>query len=175
MGKSIWLASRERKRPEDQTGQALLFSGRLRSRLANCYPALNHAAIALYPLPAARADDILKSLQNLQGSWKLVALNVDGKEITPPPSNIKVKIKGDSFSYQSGGEGKATLKADTEPKVPTLDIAYTEGKRKGTTIAAVFEVKGDTLRLCMASDLKTRPEAVAAKKGVIVETSKMVK
>jgi hypothetical protein len=47
-GNHFCLASRERKRPETLSWQALAFSGRSRSRLANCYPALNHAHAARF-------------------------------------------------------------------------------------------------------------------------------
>jgi len=51
-----------------------------------------------------------------QGNWKLVALNIDGKEVKSPPSDLEVRIKGTSYSVV--GAGKATLKADTKQKPP---------------------------------------------------------
>ncbi len=138
--------------------------------------ALIGSALLAVSLPAI-AGDVPMGLEKLQGNWKMVALAVDGKAIVPPPSNQKLAIKGDKFTYTPGSEEhRGVYKVDTEPKVATLDIEFTEGKRKGTTLLAVFEVKGDTLRVCMpSSDPKTRPDAVVSKKGTIVETWKKTK
>jgi uncharacterized protein (TIGR03067 family) len=135
-------------------------------------------AVGLPLLLVVRADEVPKGLEKFQGNWKLVGLAVEGKEIVPPPSNGKLVVKREKFTYTTGGgrDVNGTYAADTTPNPPTLDIAFTDGEGKGTTRLAVYEVKGATLKICMASSsLKPRPELLAAKAGTIVETWMKVK
>jgi uncharacterized protein (TIGR03067 family) len=125
--------------------------------------------------PGARADDVPKGLEKLQGEWKLVALAIDGKESRPAPFDLKVRIKGDAYVLGGKGKGAAKLKAGPGTIDPTLDVTFTEGGSKGETLQCVFEVKGDTLRVCRRNGGKGRPDAVASKSGTVVETYEKVK
>jgi uncharacterized protein (TIGR03067 family) len=131
---------------------------------------LGAAALA----PAAGAD-VPRGLERLQGEWKLVAIDVDGKESRPAPFDLKVKIKGDSYVLGGAGKGAAKLKTVPGPIDQTLDITFTEGKSKGVSLRCVFRVKGDTLRVCRRNGGKGRPDAVASKDGLVVETYQRVK
>ena len=67
-------------------------------------------------------DDAKKDLQKLQGQWKLTALMVDGKAITPPPSNTKLVVKGAEYTFTNGGSGmlRGIYATDPTAKPPTL-------------------------------------------------------
>src|SRR5262245_15626884 len=118
--------------------------------------------VAVFTLaPAARADDVPKGLEKLQGDWKLVAIAIDGKESRPAPFDLKVMIKGSSYILGGKAKGAATLKAGPGPIDPTLDVTFTEGESKGETLKCVFEVKGDMLRVCRRNGGRGRPDAVA--------------
>lgn len=118
-----------------------------------------------------------KALKKLQGTWRLVSVTANGRT-TPMTSVYKLVVKGDKWEFnQPGGKSEVGVyKADDSGKVITLDIEITEGKRKGTKIPAVYEVKGKTLRICMDnSPRKERPAAVAARPNTLVETYQKLK
>jgi uncharacterized protein (TIGR03067 family) len=124
-----------------------------------------------------RADDVdpeppggAAALRKLQGDWKLVGLSIDGGEVNSPPS-LAVKVKGVTYSCPAG---RATLKAVARPE-GALDVTFVEGKSKGDRLECVFDVNGDTLRVCRLNGAKGRPGAVKAGRGAVVETYQRVK
>ncbi len=65
---------------------------------------------------------------------------------------IKLVIKDDKYTVTVGEKtDQGTLKRDTKAKPMTLDIVGTEGPNKGKTILAIYELKGDTLKVTCAT------------------------
>jgi uncharacterized protein (TIGR03067 family) len=130
--------------------------------------------LAAVAFGAARAGDDPeppgKVPAKLQGDWRLVGLSIEGRGVKLPPS-LQVKIKGGSYACPAG---RATLKAVAGPK-GAFDITFVEGRSKGDTLKCVFEVNGDTLRVCRFNGAKGRPAAVKAGDGTVVETYEKVK
>jgi uncharacterized protein (TIGR03067 family) len=52
---------------------------------------------------------------------------------------------------------KGTLKIDPAAKPKAMDIIGTDGPNKGKTFLAIYELKGDTLRICYDLAGKARP------------------
>jgi hypothetical protein len=75
-----------------------------------------------------------------------------------------VRIKGDADVLGGKGKGAAKLKAGPGTIDPTLDVTFTEGGSKG-----------ETLRVCRRNGGKGRPDAVASRSGLVVETYEKVK
>lgn len=113
-------------------------------------------------VPLVRSDDVKDDLKLLQGQWKVVALEADGKQA--PKEAIEamhVRIKGSEFEGVDPGEAsgeKATIKLDSSKSPKQIDLKATTGVSKGKTVEGIYKLEKDRLILCLRG-----PEA--AEKG----------
>jgi uncharacterized protein (TIGR03067 family) len=144
-------------------------------------------ALALLLAGALRADEkgganeaaINKEYKLRNGTWEVVRVVVDGKEQPAPKEKATVTLKEDKYTVRQGGkvvrEGTGKIDPTTRPK--SLDITPATGEYKGKTALAIYGVKGDKQRVCVAPPGKPRPEAFESKEGSghIWQTYKRVK
>jgi uncharacterized protein (TIGR03067 family) len=111
----------------------------------------------------ARADDkadVKKELKKFEGAWTFETVEAGGKEL--PAAEFKgmtVAFEGDKYSVKKGDEviETATLKLDPSQSPKTFDSTVTEGPNKGTVILGIYEISGDTLKVCFDPEGKKRP------------------
>jgi uncharacterized protein (TIGR03067 family) len=94
----------------------------------------------------------------LEGTWRLVSIERDGKprELTPSPRWV---IKGTTVYY--GGEPLAELVIDAKATPPCVDLVYLRPK---VTYEAIYAVDAKTLKICVnreVSGVKDRPQDFA--------------
>jgi uncharacterized protein (TIGR03067 family) len=123
---------------------------------------------------AAAADDkaelVKKDFKGLSGTWTTTSREVDGKK-TPEDDLKKARV---AFT----AEGKVSVEIDgktvmegkwlnTDPtKTPkTMDTEFTAGEEKGKTVLGIYDIDGDTLKICVAAPGKDRPTKFAAGEG----------
>ena len=112
-------------------------------------------------------------LDVLQGAWTVVSVEVDGLKM--PAGTARLVLKGDRFTtIGMGADYDGTIAIDAKKKPKTLDMKFLSGPEKGNKNLGIFEVKGDTWRLCLDMTGKARPKEFASKKGVALETLKRV-
>jgi uncharacterized protein (TIGR03067 family) len=125
----------------------------------------------------ARADDeaTRKELALLQGTWVIVGKEYGGKKATEEEvanlaAEVKPTVDGTKIKWSEKLEKKenaseATFKIDPKARPKTLDVTYTGGRFKGDTVLAIYEIDGDTLKVCYATteDGKPRPTEFAGK------------
>jgi RNA polymerase sigma factor (sigma-70 family) len=116
--------------------------------------------------------------ERLQGTWNFVALEVEGGIV---PENI---IKGSRAVVQRNtittisptGQvlHKSTFHLDVASTPRALDLTYTEGPMKGATSLGIYELDGDTWKICIAPPGKDRPRGFVteARSGLSVQTVK---
>lgn len=110
----------------------------------------------------------------LQGTWTMVSLEIDGKQM--PAGGAHIVLKGERFVTSGmGAEYEGTIAIDEKKKPKALDMTFVTGPEKGNTNLGIFELKGDTWRLCLDMTGKSRPSKFASKPGVALETLKRVK
>jgi uncharacterized protein (TIGR03067 family) len=110
-------------------------------------------------LPLAADEAVEKELRKLEGTWMLIGVEADG-ERTPGDTvkEYRVTIEGTSYLTTTPKEKRrGTLAIDPTRKPRTMDITIIEGLEKGHTQHAIYELDGDTLRICGASPGKDRP------------------
>ena len=103
-------------------------------------------------------------IKALQGTWTVVALEMDGQPMEGMAA--QVVVKGDRFTTTGMGatyEGRVTVDAAQEPKHFTLE--FTDGPEKGNTNPGIYELDGDTIKFCLASPGKPRPTEFTSKEG----------
>jgi uncharacterized protein (TIGR03067 family) len=108
-------------------------------------------------------------LKRLAGSWQAVSYALDGKE-APAEDLKKVKLRIDAHGKTAAqSEGKtflaSTIRVDPGWNPKTIDIAFTEGDRKGKTALGIYKLDGDTLTICRANPGKDRPSAFSSTPG----------
>jgi uncharacterized protein (TIGR03067 family) len=110
-----------------------------------------------------------KDGKQLAGTWRAATYALDGKEATAADlKDIRLLIDADGkFKAQNAGQTflAGTVQTDPDKKPRTMDITYTEGDLKGQTSRAIYELDGDTLRICRAAPGKARPTEFASKPG----------
>src|SRR5262249_2122060 len=110
-------------------------------------------------------EDVLKKIQ---GTWKFVSQERDGK---PRPRGELAKqtitFAGDKWTVRRDGKvvQAGTHKFDPGKKPPRVDAVVTEGEDKGFTMLGIYELKGDTLKVCFDLKGKERPTDFTSKAG----------
>jgi uncharacterized protein (TIGR03067 family) len=99
---------------------------------------------------------------NLQGKWKLVKVerNGRGEAITNKSDEFfELTVSGDKMTLQlKDAKEEATYKADLTKKPKTIDITPTTGEDKGKAILGIYDLDGNKWKLCVAeADVKERP------------------
>ena len=118
-----------------------------------CY--LIAASLGLAAAHTAAAQDEKKGLAELQGIWKLVGFEIEGKPAEFPANLPRWVIKGDKVYY--GGEELAVLTVDAATNPRSIDLDFRKSNRVDE---GVYAVDGDMLKICVSkpSDgVKERP------------------
>jgi uncharacterized protein (TIGR03067 family) len=108
-----------------------------------------------------------KDLDLLQGSWNVSELQMEGQTISGGMlANARVVITGNRFESTGMGavyEGTVTLNSSATPR--QLDMMFDAGPEKGNTNCGIYELVGDTWKICLATRGKVRPTSFAASAG----------
>jgi uncharacterized protein (TIGR03067 family) len=125
------------------------------------------AVLALAAASALTADDA-KDRKALHGRWVLVSATHNGKDAPKDDAVGKAVLTfdGDVMTMTVGDfKGTAKFKLDPTKTPPQIDMVPQEGSDKGKTVRGIYEVKGDTLRLCFGQPGDDPPAAFASKEG----------
>jgi uncharacterized protein (TIGR03067 family) len=121
--------------------------------------------VALGLLLGAEAPDAKKDRDQLQGDWTLASGERDGQPLPEDlVKSLKRTIKGDTFvvSRDDQALAKGTFTLDPSQKPKAIDI-----KPEGATqpVRGIYELDGDTFKLCYAAPGEVRPKEFATKAG----------
>lgn len=134
------------------------------ARLADAQLAVaRDAGFASWPALARHVEQ----LRALEGDWRFESLRIEGN--TMPASAIaasRLLLDGDRFRVESPEatfEGIFTIDVDLRPA--HIDIAFVEGPDAGETCYGIFELRGESLVLCLGLVGAPRPKAFASQPG----------
>jgi RNA polymerase sigma factor (sigma-70 family) len=130
-------------------------------------PSLTPESTARRPAQSPQQELKMTDVQRLQGTWRITALENNGMTIPEvAASGSKITINGNLFTTSSmGAVYEGTFKVDESKKPKTLDLTFNAGPEKGNTALAIYELDGDTWKLCLSVTSKLRPTEFAAKAG----------
>jgi uncharacterized protein (TIGR03067 family) len=124
-------------------------------------------ALALTALLATTATSQADDASALQGTWSVVTAELGG--VRQPPeivTNIVLKIGDGKYEVTVNGHpDKGTCKVDASTKPGTMDITGTEGPNAGRNIPAIYELRGDKLRICYGLRGSPRPTEFKSNPG----------
>ena len=112
----------------------------------------------------ARADDkadVEKELKKFHGAWTVERVEAGGNEIPIDLfKGMTVTFEGDKYTVKMGDMmvQAATQKLDPSKSPKTMDATVAEGPGKGTVILGIYEISGDTLKVCFDPEGKKRPK-----------------
>jgi uncharacterized protein (TIGR03067 family) len=136
------------------------------------------------PALVMAADDpkgaVKKEYDRFEGTWKMESFTVDGKPAAMEGFvDFKMTLKGDTFTtVSSEGKTNGTYTIDPSKSPKTIDIKFTGGPLDGLTMQGVYELEGDTYKVCLpGGGKKDRPKELASKEGsgLVLEVLKRVK
>jgi len=133
-------------------------------------------------LAAVDADEeVKKEVARFEGTWKWIAIEMEKMKI--PEEALKdprMKIVGDKFTV-TGEKADATFggtfKVDPSKKPKTIDVTFTDATQKGKTMVGIYELEGDTYKVCIDPEGKNRPTEFKSqpKSGHVLELLKREK
>lgn len=106
-------------------------------------------------------------LDRLQGSWRVKSLIVDGAALSAGMiGEARVVVKGDRFeSLGMGTTYVGLLRVDVSRRPKSLSIKFTRGPEKGNVNHAIYELKGDKWKLCLATKGGPAPHDFVSEPG----------
>jgi uncharacterized protein (TIGR03067 family) len=114
-----------------------------------------------------RAKETREDLKKLQGNWKLVSCERNGRQdLMVMRAGLSIFIKGTAMTLRSPAvdRTKTTLfKIDATKKPKEIDMAWPD--RLNKTLLGIYELEGDRSKICQASLGKNRPSKLTTKKN----------
>jgi uncharacterized protein (TIGR03067 family) len=118
----------------------------------------------------AWSQDAAGERKLLQGAWLPTAAELGENPFDEATlKTIKLVVEGDKYTVTVGESiDKGAVKIDPGAMPKTMDIIGADGPNKGKTFLAIYELNGDTLRVCYDLTGKARPTEFKTKKGELV-------
>jgi len=109
----------------------------------------------------AKDKAIKADLDKLQGVYKMVSLEVDGKAV--PEDKLKsstLTIKGDKYVVKVDEQTYETqMILDPQQKPKAIDMKFLDGANKDKTALGIYKIDGDTFTMCRRLNPgQTRPQ-----------------
>jgi uncharacterized protein (TIGR03067 family) len=114
-------------------------------------------------------DEVKKELDRFEGTWKWVSIDSEKEKVSADAlKEIRLKLTDDKFVVTGDTPDKAfggTFKVDPTKKPKTIDVTFGDGPQKGKTTLGIYELEGDTYKVCVDPEGKSRPTEFAIKPG----------
>ena len=104
----------------------------------------------------------------MQGVWSIEAFSLEGNAIDSEQfKSWRRIVKNNHVTWKNGDDTMIELDIafDHSKKPMTLDSTIAKGESKGQVLLAIYELKGDTLRVCFGNPDKPRPTDFSSKSG----------
>jgi uncharacterized protein (TIGR03067 family) len=120
------------------------------------------AAVAtLAPANDAKDEAIKKDRKQIEGVWQVVALEVNGKQVSKEDVKALTVVNGADGAWSLRDKGRETSKGvstiDPTKKPMTIDFTPTIGDNKGKRHLGIYELGKQTRKLCFAPAGQARP------------------
>jgi uncharacterized protein (TIGR03067 family) len=108
-------------------------------------------ALGVSGTAAGDKADLEKEVRKFQGTWTFESTVANGKEL--PADELKglvLTFEGDKHTVKKGDAviQVGTQKLDPSKSPKTIDVTMTAGPNKGAIMLGIYEIDGDTLKVC---------------------------
>ncbi len=117
-------------------------------------PLLLLHALAAFCFTPGPEDGAKKDLAAMEGEWKLVAMEVDGKPVAAERLvSAKLTIRGKNYTLISRNkQHEIELKLDPSKSPKEIDMTFLDGPNKDRVGKGIYEIDGDKLKICRSLD-----------------------
>jgi uncharacterized protein (TIGR03067 family) len=117
--------------------------------------------------PGLRADDKADEWKALKGAWKVEKAVLRGQDTTDAFKTAVLSLTDDGKYVVDFGSmlDKGKVEVDPAKKPKQMTITGTEGPSQGKSLPAIYELSGDTLKICYQLEGKDPPAALESKAG----------
>jgi uncharacterized protein (TIGR03067 family) len=117
--------------------------------------------------PSGKITAIEQDRKQFEGTWRFVSIEVEG---TPIPSKLfeegLLTLKGKRFECAVvGTTTHGVFKIDPTPTPKTIDLTFSNGPGKDKTQKGIYQLEGDTQKICFARGDQVRPTEFTSKPG----------
>jgi uncharacterized protein (TIGR03067 family) len=124
-------------------------------------------AVAAFGAAQGPGTEAKKDLERMTGTWAVIEAENDGKAV---PADVvkKMKLVQKQAEWTFYGDDEAVSgkdKLDPSKTPRAVDTLMTAGRAKGKTVLGIYEIKGDTMKVCWAEPGRPRPTAFTAQPG----------
>ncbi len=128
---------------------------------------------------AKRLKVVQDELKRFEATWKFVSIDAEGR---PVPAELfkddTLTLKGKRFTSTVRGRSTGgVFKIDPTAVPKTIDITFTDGPGKDNSQKGIYELDGETQKICWSAPGKPRPTEFEAKprSGRILQVLEKVK
>jgi uncharacterized protein (TIGR03067 family) len=114
-----------------------------------------------------KQDAVRKDRDGIQGTWKIVALEADGKQAPAEiVAALKLVFKGDSLTFTPGEPGFSNYNYKLDPTTTParFDMTHADGPKQGESDKGIYSLEGNHLRICFGK-ANTRPKGFTTTAG----------
>ena len=126
-------------------------------------------AVSLSTAAALYAEGPKRDTDAIQGAWNLVDRVYRGK--SEPLKDATLTFTDDKLLLSGfdgpGSKREFSFKLDPSKKPKTMDLTAIDGRYKGKSFPAIYELKDGDLKLCLSNDEKNleRPTEFKSEEG----------
>ena len=124
---------------------------------------------AMFAADDAKDEAIKKDRKQIEGTWRVVALEVNGNKVSDEDAKKITVVNGPDGTWSLHSEGKEISKGtnsfDPTKKPKTIDFTPTEGEGKGNLYLGIYELGENARKLCFVPPGQDRPREFSSMPG----------
>jgi uncharacterized protein (TIGR03067 family) len=133
-------------------------------------PGSGHTLRVFMKIPThddAKQKAIREEYIRFGGAWRFHSMEVEGQNVSEENTGAsRLIIQGNRFFAKHGKQltpGEFKIDPTVTPK--TIDVTFTQGDGKGSTLKGIYELTDDTYKVALGTDGQPRPNQLSSKPG----------